>query len=160
MEDLLWIRCSPLPKIEDRFSTKKKRLARCLSILQQQMTAYGTAASIAQNYCDWSQTHTINILTELIHNRSITLTNGIGPKTRLYRLKNNFTWELVLAPLLFNIYRCELPTTAAKKFAYTGDLAIMHSTKDWKALKAKSIKIEVRTRSFMRNIYNSEWVPI
>ena len=41
----------------------------------------------------------------------------------------------MLAPLLFNTYRYDLPTTTSKNFAYVDDLAMMHCTKDWKVLE-------------------------
>ena len=33
----------------------------------------------------------------------------------------------VLAPLLFNIYISDLPTTVSRKYAYADDLAMMHT---------------------------------
>jgi len=41
----------------------------------------------------------------------------------------------VLAPLLFNIYISDLPTTISRKYAYADDLAIMHADGDWHAVE-------------------------
>ena len=41
----------------------------------------------------------------------------------------------VLAPLLFNIYISNLPTTVSRKYAYADDLAIMHADGDWQAVE-------------------------
>ena len=45
--------------------------------------------------------------------------------------KNGVTQGSVLAPLLFNIYISDLPTTTSRKHAYADDLAIMHGDGDW-----------------------------
>ena len=37
----------------------------------------------------------------------------------------------VLAPLLFNIYISDLPTTVSTMNAYADDLGIMHADGDW-----------------------------
>ena len=74
--------------------------------------------------------HIINMIMELVCNRSFTLTIGNGPKSRLRRLKNSVPQRSVLAPLLFNIYTYHLPNTISRKYAFTDDLAIMHSARD------------------------------
>jgi len=40
-----------------------------------------------------------------------------------------------LAPLLFNIYISDLPTTISRKYAYADDLAIIHVDGDWQAVE-------------------------
>jgi len=40
-----------------------------------------------------------------------------------------------LAPLRFNIYISDLPTTVSRKYAYADGLAIMHSDRDWQAVE-------------------------
>ena len=42
---------------------------------------------------------------------------------------------MVLAPLLFNIYTYDLPSTISQKYVYADDLALMHTSKDWKTLE-------------------------
>jgi len=71
---------------------------------------------------------------EMVHNRSFTLTTGNGKRSRLRRLKNDVPQGSVLAPLLFNIYISDLPTTVSRKYAYVDDLAIMHADGDWQAV--------------------------
>ena len=41
-----------------------------------------------------------------------------------------------MAPLLFNIYTYDLPFTISRKYAYADDLALLHSSGDWKDLEA------------------------
>ena len=41
----------------------------------------------------------------------------------------------VLAPLLFNIYMYDLPSRISRKFAYADDLALLHSSGNWKDLE-------------------------
>jgi len=41
----------------------------------------------------------------------------------------------VLAPLLFNNYISDLPTTVSRNYTYAGDLAIMHSDGNWQAVE-------------------------
>ena len=43
--------------------------------------------------------------------------------------------RIVLAPLLFNIYTYDFPSTISKKFAYAEDLALLHSSGNWKDLE-------------------------
>ena len=40
-----------------------------------------------------------------------------------------------MALLLFNIYIYNLPSITSKKYAYADDLAILHSSGDWKVLE-------------------------
>ena len=72
---------------------------------------------------------------ELVQNRSFTLTNGDSKQSRLRRLKNDIPQGLVLAPLLFNIYTYDLPSIICRKFAYADDLALLHSSGNWKDLE-------------------------
>ena len=41
----------------------------------------------------------------------------------------------VLAALLFNIYTYDLPSMISRKFAYADDLALLHSSGNWKDLE-------------------------
>ena len=75
------------------------------------------------------------MIMELIRNRSFTLTTGDSKQSRLRRLKNGVPQESVLAPLLFNIYTYDLPSMISRKFAYVDDLALFHSSGNWKDLE-------------------------
>jgi len=79
--------------------------------------------------------HMVHMIMEMVGNHSLTLTTGNGQKSRLRRLKNGIPQGFVLAPLLFNIYISDLPTTVTRKYAYADDLAIMHADGDWQAVE-------------------------
>jgi len=74
--------------------------------------------------------HMVYMIMEMVGNRSFTLTTGNGKRSRLRRLKNGLPRGFVLAPLLFNIYTYDLPTTVSRKYAYAVDLANMHADGD------------------------------
>ena len=77
----------------------------------------------------------VRMIMELVRNRSFTLTTGNSKQSRLRRLKNGVPQGLVLAPLLFNIYTYDLPSMISRKFAYADDLALLHSSGNWKDLE-------------------------
>ena len=77
----------------------------------------------------------VQMIMELIRNRSFTLSIGDSKRSRLRRLRNGLPQRSVLAPLLFNIYTYDLPSTISQKYAYADDLALMHTSKDWKTLE-------------------------
>ena len=79
--------------------------------------------------------HMVKIIMELVRNRSFTLTIGDSKQSRLRRLKNGVPQGSVLAPLLFDIYTYDLPSMISRKFAYADDLALLHSSGNWKALE-------------------------
>ena len=79
--------------------------------------------------------HMVQMIMELIRNRSFTLSIGDSKRSRLRRLRNGLPQGSVLAPLLFNIYTYDLPSTISQKYAYAADLALMHTLKDWKTLE-------------------------
>ena len=79
--------------------------------------------------------HIVNMIMELVRNRSFTLTTGNISKSRLRRLKNGMSQGSVLASVLFNIYTYDLPDTISRKYASSDDLAIMHSARDWFSLE-------------------------
>ena len=56
-------------------------------------------------------------------------------QSRLRRLKNSVPQGSVLAPLLFNINTYDLSSMISKKFAYADDLALLHSSGNWKDLE-------------------------
>ena len=82
--------------------------------------------------------HTVRMIMELVRNRSFNLTTGDSKQSRLHRLKNGVPQGSVLAPLVFNIYKYNLPSTISRQFAYAYDLALLHSSGNWKDLEGTS----------------------
>ena len=79
--------------------------------------------------------HMVRMIMELVRNRSFALTTGDSKRSRLRRLKNGVPQGSVLAPLLFNIYVYDLPSTVSRRHAYADDLALLYSSDDWKDLE-------------------------
>ena len=77
----------------------------------------------------------VRMIMELVRNRNFTLTTGDSKQSRLRRLKNGVPQGSVLARLLFNIYTYDLPSMISRKFAYADDLALLHSSGNWKDLE-------------------------
>ena len=77
----------------------------------------------------------VQIIMEFVQNQSFTLTTSDSKQSRLHHLKNGIPQGSVLAPLLFNIYTYNLPSMISRMFAYTDDLALLHSSGNWKGLE-------------------------
>ena len=103
--------------IEDSFSAKKKAGALFVDLT----AAYGTVGhrSLTCKLLRFPpDKHMIHMIMEIVGNRSFTLTTGNGKRSSLRRLKNGVPQESVLAPLLFNIFISELPSTVSRKYAH------------------------------------------
>ena len=82
-----------------------------------------------------SDKHMVKMIMEFVRNRSFTLTTGDSKQSRLRRLENGVSQGSVLAPFLFNIYTYDLLSMISRKFAYADDLALLHSSGNWKDLE-------------------------
>ena len=79
--------------------------------------------------------HMVKMIMEVVQNQSFIFTTSDSKQSKLHHVKNGAPQESVLAPLLFNIYRYHLPSMISKKFAYADDLALLHSSENWKDLE-------------------------
>ena len=79
--------------------------------------------------------HMVRMIMEFVRNRIFTLTTGDSKQSRLRHLKNGVPQRSVLAPVLFNINTYNLPSMISRKFAYSDDLALLHSSGNWKDLE-------------------------
>ena len=77
----------------------------------------------------------VGMIMEFVQNLSFAFTTGDSKQSRLQRLKNDVPEGSVLAFLLFNIYTYDLPSMIYRKFAYANDLALLHSSGNWKDLE-------------------------
>ena len=77
----------------------------------------------------------VRMIMELVRNRNFTLTIGDNKQSRLRRPKNSVPQGSILACLLFNIYKYDLPSMIPRKFAYADDLASLQFSKNWKDLE-------------------------
>ena len=75
------------------------------------------------------------MIINLVRNRSCILTTGDSKQSMLRRLKNGVPQGSVLASLLFNIYTYDLPSMISRKCVYADDLALLHSSRNWKDLE-------------------------
>ena len=79
--------------------------------------------------------HMVRMILELIQSRGFTFTTGDSKQSRLRRLRNGIPHGSILASLLFNIYIYDLSCTTSRKYAHANNLALLHSSRDWKGLE-------------------------
>ena len=77
----------------------------------------------------------VRMIMELFRNRRFTLTTGDSKQGKLRRSKNGVLQASVLSYFLFNIYTYDLPSMISRKFDYAHDLALLHSSGNWKNLE-------------------------
>ena len=120
--------------IEDSFEAKKKTGAVFIDLTAAYNTVWhrGLTCKLLRLLPD---KHMVKMIMELVRNQSFTLTTGDNKQSRLRRLKNGVPQGSVLAPLLFNIYTYDLPSMISRKFAYADNLALLHSSGNWKDLE-------------------------
>ena len=120
--------------IEDSFEDKKKAGAVFIDLTAAYDSVWyvGLTCKLLRLLSD---KHMVRMIMKLVRNRRFTLTTGDSKQSRLRRLKNGVPQGSVLALLLFNIYTYDLPSMISKKFAYADDLALLHSSGNWKDLK-------------------------
>ena len=120
--------------IENSFEAKKKASSVFIDLTAAYDTVWhrGLTCKLLRLLPD---KHMVKIIMELVRNRRFTLTTGDSKQSRLRRLENGVPQGSVLAPLLFNIYTYDLPSMISRKFAYTDDLALLHSSGNWKDLE-------------------------
>ena len=120
--------------IEDSFEAKKKANAVFINLTAVYDTVWhrGFTCKLLRLLLD---KHMVKMITKLVRDRSFTLTTGDSKQSRLRRLENGVPQGSVLAPLLFNIYTYDLPSMISRKFAYADDLALLHSSGNWKDLE-------------------------
>ena len=115
--------------IEDSLSVEEKAGAVFVDLTATNDTVWhrGLTCKLLQLLPD---RHMVHMIMDMVGNHNFTLTTGNDKRSRLRRLKNDFPQGSVLAPLLFNIYVSDLPTTISRKYAYADDLTIMHADGD------------------------------
>jgi len=67
--------------------------------------------------------HLVRFIVKIISNRSFILKTNDGQCSHLRRLKNGVPQGSTLAPMLFNIYICDIPDTVSTQYGYADDLA-------------------------------------
>ena len=120
--------------INDTFEVKKKASAVFVDLTAAYDTVWhrGLTCKLLRLLPD---KHMVKMIMELVRNRSFTLTTNDSKQSRLCRLKNGVPQGSILAPLLFNIYTYDLSSMISRKFSYADDLALLHSSGNWKDLE-------------------------
>ena len=118
--------------IEDSFEAEKKASVVFIDLTAAYDTVWhrGLICKLLRLLPD---KHMVKMIMELVRNQSFTLTTGDSKQSRLRRLKNGIPQPWL--PLLFNIYTYNLPSMIYRKFAYADDLALLHSSGNWKDLE-------------------------
>ena len=160
VERLIYVRVEPLidpliPKEQAGFRRGKSTIDQVVLLTQNTMDSFKDkkkAGAVFVNltaayYTVWHRGVTCKLLRllpdkqivrtimELVRNRSFTLTTGESKQNRLCRLKNGVPQGSVLTSLLFTIHTYDLPSMIFRKFAYADDLALLHSSGNWKDLE-------------------------
>ena len=73
----------------------------------------------------------VRFISNIIANRNFILKTSDGQSSRPRRLRNGVPQGSVLAPMLFNIYISDLPSTTSHKYGYADDLALLYSDRSW-----------------------------
>ena len=112
--------------IEDSFEAKKKAGAVFVDLTAAYDTVWhrGLTCKLLRLLPD---KHMARMIMELVRNRRFTLTTGDSKQSRLRRLKNGVPQGSVLAPLLFNNYVYDLPSTVSRRDAYADDLELLYT---------------------------------
>ena len=120
--------------VEDSFEAKKKDDTVFVDLTAAYDTVWhrGLTCKLLRLLPD---KHMVKMIMKLVRNQSFTLTIGDTNQSRPGRLKNGVPQGSVLALLLFNIYTYDLPSMISRKFAYADDLALLHSSENWKDLE-------------------------
>ena len=120
--------------IDDSFEAKKKAVAVFVDLTAAYDTVWhrGFTCKLLRLLPDM---HMVRMIMELVRKQSFILTTGDSKQSRLRRLKNGVPQESVLASFLFNSYTYDLPSMISSKFAYADDLALLHSSGNWKDLE-------------------------
>ena len=115
--------------IEDSFEAKKKAGVVFVDLTAAYDTVWhrGLTCKLLRLLPD---KHMVRTIMELIRNRNFTITTSDSKRSRLRRLKNGVPQGSVLAPLLFNIYVYDLPSTVSRKYAYGDALALLYFSDD------------------------------
>ena len=120
--------------IEDSFEAKKKAGVAFADLTTAYDTVWhhGLTCKLLRLLPD---KHMARMIMKPVQNQSFTLTTNDSKQSRLPCRKNGVPQGSVLAPLLFKIYTYNLPSMISKKFAYADDLALLHSSENWKNLE-------------------------
>ena len=94
--------------------------------------------------------HMVRMIMELVRNRRFPLSTGESKQSRLKRFRNGLPQGLVLVPLLFNIYTYDLLSMISQKYAYADDLALLYSSRDWKAVGYTSNQVMTTLSAYLQ----------